>query len=530
MKPALPKSLIGLGVNFLTARTARRLREKSRDLRQQEAAFANRRDTLLQTDFGEDHGIEPGLTLAKFRERVPPRAYEGFIPYLARMRVGDPDVLAPGPCAFYAVSSGTTVGRTKYLPITTGMLAHFRAAGLASLLFYTARVGHVGIFRGQHLFLGGSTTLTALDSFKNGRAYAGDLSGITALNLPAWIERHYYEPGREIAQMADWPAKIAAIVTRTRHRDITLVAGIPSWLIILAEALLKASQREKYRASQLTGLWPNLECLVHGGVPLAPFQDEPARLFGPTVNFHEVYPASEGFIAAQDADPSLGLRLMTDVGLFYEFIPHATFDATHPGASGASAATLAEVKTGIDYVLLLTTPAGLTRYVIGDVVRFLSTTPPRLIYVGRTGLQLSAFGEHVIEKELTDALTALCRKHQWQIVNFHVAPLFIDRAAGRKRGAHEWWIELRPGSVRPPIGPAIARELDTALQHANEDYEAKRQGSGLDLHTVRLVIPGTFENWLKQHGKWGGQNKMPRCRSDRLIADELAQLSLFSNE
>lgn len=524
---ALPKSLFSLGANVMTARTARRLRAKGTALHEQKKVMLARFDELTDTAFGDDHGIAPDLTYAEFQARVLPRTYEDFLPYIRRMRAGEADVLAPGPCTFYAVSSGTTAGRTKYLPITAGMLDHFRRAGIDSLLYYTARVGHAGVFRGRHLFLGGSTTLTQLDGFKDGPAYAGDLSGITALNLPGWAEQHLYEPGRDIAQMADWPAKIAAIVERTRTRDITLVAGIPSWLIILAEALLRASRSGKSTASSLQGVWPNLECLIHGGVPITPFQDELRRLCGPTVTFHEVYPASEGFIATQDADTSLGLRLMTDVGLFYEFIRADRFDPAHPAAASTLAVPLEGVQVGVDYVLLLTTPAGLTRYVIGDVVRFLSTEPPRLIYVGRTSLQLSAFGEHVIEKELTDVLTELCQKQAWQIVNFHVAPLFIDRTAGRERGAHEWWIELKPGSVRTPIGPAMAEALDLALQRLNDDYEAKRQGGGLDLPVVRLVMPGTFETWLKHHGKWGGQNKTPRCRSDRVIADELAVLSPF---
>ncbi len=527
---AVPKSLFGLGANLMTTRAARRLRAKGTAVPEQNRVFQDRLADLAETDFGDDHGLEANLNYTEFQKRIAPRRYEDFIPYLRRMRVGEEDVLAPGACKFYAISSGTTAGRTKYLPITDGMLEHFRRAGVDSLLYYTARIGHAGVFRGRHLFLGGSTTLTALEGFKGGPAYAGDLSGITALNLPGWAEKHLYEPGRDIAQMADWPAKIAAIVERTRGRDISLVGGIPSWLIILAEALLTNSRFGKSRATDLTGIWPNLECMVHGGVPLGPFQEELRRLFGAKVTFHEVYPASEGFIAAQDTDTSQGLRLMTNVGLFYEFVPNAQFDPENPAAASALAVPLEGVKIGVDYVLLLTTPAGLTRYVIGDIVRFISTEPPRLIYVGRTSLQLSAFGEHVIEKELTDALTSHCQKQGWQIVNFHVAPSFIDRTAGRDRGAHEWWIELKPGSVRTPIGPPMAEALDAALQKANDDYEAKRRGGGLEMPIVRLVMPGTFETWLKHRGKWGGQNKMPRCRSDRVIADDLAQLSPFSQD
>jgi hypothetical protein len=180
---------------------------------------------------------------------------------------------------------------------------------------------------------------------------------------------------------------------------------------------------------------------------------------------------------------------------------------------------------GVDYILLLTTPAGLARYIIGDVVRFLSVDPPRLVYVGRTRLQLSAFGEHVIEKELTDALSAVLRRHGLAIANFHVAPVFADSSKGTVRGRHEWWIELKTaGGAGPDAGP-LAEELDAELQRLNEDYEAKRKGGGLDGPVVRLTARGVFEKWMRARGNWGGQGKMPRCRGDRLVADDLEKLT-----
>lgn len=526
--PVLPKSLFVLGASFQTARTSRRLKRRDTAVPQQHAAFRFLADQLASTEVGAEAGIERGIDYAKFRARVPVRAYEQFAPAIERMKRGEADVLWPGQCAFYAVSSGTTAGRTKWLPITEGMLAHFRHAGLASLLFYAARAGHPGVFRGRHLFLGGSTALTPIAASLPFTAFEGDLSGITALNLPGWAERHLYEPGTAIAQIADWPKKIAAIVARTAHLDISMLAGIPSWLLVLAEALLESATHGKVHPQNLQSLWPNFECLVHGGVPLAPFHEQLRSVMGPTVNFHEVYPASEGFIAAQDATADAGLRLMSDAGLFFEFLPLREFDETLPPHLGSKAVPLEGVRTGEDYVLLLTTPAGLTRYVIGDVVRFLSTEPPRLIYVGRTKLQLSAFGEHVIEKELTDSLVSVCQRHGWTIVNFHVAPAFVSSLTGQKRGRHEWWIELKSGTTITPTGPLLATELDRELIARNDDYAAKRQGGGLDAPTVRLVMPGFFTHWLRHRGKLGGQNKMPRCRSDREIADELTTIACFN--
>ncbi len=528
---APPKSLFRLGASLLTARTKRRIRDGRSAVPEQQKIFASLIAAMARCSFGKEHGLSASMTYSQFQQSAPPRTYEDFAPSIEKMKRGEADVLWPGRCAYYAVSSGTTAGRTKYLPITAGMFDHFKRAGLDSLLFYTARVGRNDLFSGKHLFLGGSTTLTPIEESKPFTAYAGDLSGITALNLPSWAEAHLYEPGTAIAQMSDWPAKIKAIAERTWNRDMTMIAGIPSWLLIVAEAIRERAAQANggTMPPHLQAVWPRLECLVHGGVPIDPYVKELRAALGPTINFHEVYPASEGFIAAQDADASAGLRLMTNAGIFYEFLPMADFDDRRLADLGPKAVPLEQTKPGVDYALLMTTPAGLCRYVIGDVVRFVSTDVPRLIYVGRTKLQLSAFGEHVIEKEVTDALLTVCRRHDWNIANFHVAPLFVDSATGQKRGRHEWWVELKPNTRETPTGPLLAPELDAELIRLNDDYEAKRKGGGLEPPVVRLVMPGTFEQWMRQSGKWGGQNKMPRCRSDRQVADALAAMTRFAD-
>ncbi len=514
------RQAVVLGAAVQTARIGRRLRVPHAAVQAQEAAFAGLIVRLAQTEFGRAAGLEPGTDYNVFRGLVPPRRYEEHAPWIERMKAGEADVLWPGRCRYFAVSSGTTAGRTKYLPVTEPMLAHFRRAGLESLCYYARRAGNAHVFRGRHLFLGGATTLAPLPEAAPHEAWAGDLSGITALHLPGWAEKYLYEPGREIATMADWPEKIRAIAERTAATDISLVGGIPSWLLILAEEL-----RRRTGKTTLSEVWPRFECLVHGGVPIAPFAEELRAAIGPQVNFHEVYPASEGFIAAQDSDAAAGLRLIADAGIFYEFLPLARYDERRLGELAAEVVPLAEVRSDTDYVLLMTTPAGLCRYVIGDVVRFVSTEPPRLIYVGRTKLQLSAFGEHVIELEVTDAVTEAAARHGQSVVNFHVAPRFPDPAANEPRGRHEWWIEFRPSLREMPKPETVAADLDRVLQRLNDDYEAKRKGGGLETPLVHLVAAGTFERWLKERGKWGGQNKMPRCRSDREIADELVRLA-----
>lgn len=510
---------VALGVGVRTARIGRRLEEPQRALRQQGRIWQDLVVRQAATDFGRLVGLERGLRYVEFRRRVAPRTYEDFAPWIERMTRGEADVLWPGRCAYFAVSSGTTAGRTKHLPITPAMLAHFRQAGLDSLCYYSHRVGRSTVFLGRHLFLGGATTLAPIPDARPLAAWSGDLSGITAAHLPRWVERQLYEPGREIAQMEDWTEKLRAMAARTATRNITLLAGIPSWLLILAGELQMRTGR-----FPLNEVWPRLECLVHGGVPVGPFAAQLRAAVGPSVNFHEVYPASEGFIAAQDDEPAAGLRLMSEAGIFYEFLPFSQFDESRRDQLADAVVPLAEVETGIDYALLLTTPAGLTRYVIGDVVRFVSTTPPRLLYVGRTRLQLSAFGEHVIEKELTDALAAACTSLGVTVANFHVAPRFVPSEDSAQRARHEWWIEF---ATAP--GPAelaqFADRLDVELQGRNADYQGKRIGRGLDTPVVQSVPAGTFERWLRSRGKWGGQNKMPRCRSDREVADELARFA-----
>lgn len=528
--PVVPKSFMKFGAGLLTARAAMRLRRQKAAEAVQERIYLHLLGKLAQASTWKQLGVEAGMRYDVFRRRVPLQTYEDLAPFIEHMKMGAEDVLWPGQCQIYAVTSGTTTGSPKYIPVTEPMLDHFRRATLDSMLWYTARVGHGGVFRSRHLFLGGSTTLSRILESDPFEAYAGELSGIEALNLPAWAEKHFYEPGPEIAQIADWQQKVAAIVERTARIDISLLAGMPPWVLLLAEALRSSETHGKARVVHLQGIWPNFECYVHSGVPIAPYQDDLRTILGPTVNFHEVYPSTEAFIAAQDADAPSGMRLMADAGVFFEFLPMSDFDDGRLLAVGSRAVPIEGVRAGVNYALVLTTPSGLARYLVGDVVRFVSTEPPRLIYVGRTKLQLNAFGEHVHEKELTDALVAVCRRNGWTIVHFHVAPMPGSSTTNRIHGRHEWWVELKPGTLTTPTGPIMAGELDAELRRHSDEYAAKRDSGVLDAPFVRLVMPGVFEHWLRYRGKWGGQYKMPRCRSDRIIADELGSSLQFARD
>jgi hypothetical protein len=526
----VPRSFLTLGAGLLSARASARLR-RERDASGVQADVLDNLIPKLAIGYVWNHaGIEAGMTHEDFRRRVPLHSYGDLASHIESMKKGADDVLWPGRCQIYALSSGTTGDLPKCIPMTEPMLGHFKRCGVDSALWYMARSRSTTVLRGRHLFTGGSTALTRIAESANFEAYTGELSAIAALNMPKWMEAHIYEPGTEIAQMTDWTAKVAAIAERTALLDIRMITAIPNWALIVAEAVRAHASRDGHRPAHLQAIWPNLECFTHGGIPVAPFQDELRGALGPTVAFHEVYRAAEGFIAAQDAEAAAGLRLMANAGIYYEFLPMSDFDESRLSALGGKAVPLSGVVTGVDYALVLTAPSGLARYVIGDVVRFTSTTPARLVYVGRTRLQLDAFGERVIEKEITDALLAVCRHNGWTIVNFHVAPLHPVSTTGKGGGRHEWWVELKAGTAITPTGPIIALELDTELRKQNRHYDSKRTEGVLDAPFVRLVMPGVFEHWMRYHGQWGGHNKMPRCRSDRVIANELGGALQFAKD
>lgn len=527
--PDWPKSFLTFRASLLTARVASRLRRRNHAPAEQGKAFNTLVEKLGATAFWRAAGVERGMTYDAFRKRVAPRGYDQLAPAIERMKRGEADVLWPGRCAFFVRTSGTTGHGHRHLPVSAEMLRHFRQAGQEALLYYTARTGHAGVFQGRHLFLSGSTTLVPLAEAQPHEAYAGNLSGIAALDLPRWAEKHLYEPGEQIAQIVDWTAKLAAIVARARNLDISLLAGMPPTALELIGKLCEADADGPASDRTVRESWPNLECYVHGGVPITPYQAQLRAVLGPEVNFHEVYPAAEGFIAAQDSNAGAGLRVITRHGVFFEFVPMADYDEARLEHLGPKAVPLAEVKRDVDYAVLLTTPAGLARYALGDVVRFVSVAPPRLIHVGRTKLQLNTFDERVSEKDLTDALVAVCQRHAWTIVNFHVAPRFLKTLTGQNHGQYEWWLELKPGTVATPVGPAIAAALDVELQRLSPAYAAKRRLS-IEPPIVRLVMPGLFEHWMRFQDKWGGEHKMPRCRSDRIVADELAQIAQFAQD
>jgi hypothetical protein len=517
-----PRFLVNFWMGYRVTRFARRLTAPGHGLLAQRTAFAKLMAQFAGTEFGRSHGLTAGTTYEQFRENVPPRTYDGFQPLVARMAAGEANVLAPGRCPFFVETAGTTGAVPKLLPVPEAMLAHFRLGLRDSLFLYAARAGHMGVFLGRHVHIGASTALTGENA-----TYRTTLDGMLALCLTPWVEANLYSPPPVVGRLPEGAEKIEATARAMLHRDVTLVGGTPAAICALALAAREAASTSKRRMTHLQTVWPNLECCLFSGAPLGLFAEPLRTSLGPTVKFHEVYAAAEGVFAAQDDTNSPGLRLLMNTGVFFEFLPLRDFNEATLANAGPRCLPPDKVQPGTDYVLFVTTPAGLCRYVPGDIVRFVSVDPPRLQLAGRTALQLNAFGECVSERELLETLQTVCSRNGWQAVGFHVAPLHQRIAAGQTINCHEWWLELRTHSLKTPTASVLGPQLDTELARRSQDYAAKRASHSLDFPTVRLVMPGVFEQWAREQHKIASASKMPRCRSDRAIADQLATLARF---
>ncbi|HKB57619.1 MAG TPA: GH3 auxin-responsive promoter family protein [Lacunisphaera sp.] len=517
-----PRFLVNFWAGYRVARFVRRLKAAGRGIEAQAAVFAKLMAQIAGTEFGRGHGLTAVTTYAQFRDAVPPQGYDHFKPLVERMANGEPDVLVPGRCLFFVESAGTTGESAKLLPVPEAMLAQFRRGLRDALFLYAARAGHNGVFLGRHVHVGASTAVNEAND-----AYCTSLDGMLTLCLTPWVEANLRSPLPAVSKLPEGAEKIAATARAMLRRDVTLVGGTPALLCALALAVREAAGPGRPRLAHLSMVWPNLECCLFTGAPLGLFGEALRASLGPTVNFHEVYAAAEGVFAAQDGGQAPGLRLLTDAGVFFEFLPLADFTEASLPNSGAKCLPLGKVKPGVDYVLLVTTPAGLCRYAPGDIVRFVSVDPPRLQFAGRTALQLNACGEHVSERDLLETLQAVCARNGWQAVNFHVAPYHRRIAAGQTINCHEWWLELGTHTIKTPTANVLGPELDAELAHRNRDYAARRASRTLDIPSVRLVVPGVFEQWAHEQHKTASASKMPRCRSDRLIADQLAALARF---
>lgn len=521
-----PRFLVELWVRYQVNRFNRRLKSLGRGIHAQNDAFRKLMAQFARTEFGQKHNLRPRTSYAQFAESVPPRMYDYFQPLVQRMVAGEANVLLPGTCHFYVETAGTFGQKPKLLPVPDRMLEHYRQGLRDTLFLYSAKVGHAGVFLGRHVHTGPSAAIK-----EEGTVYRTGLDGILTFAVTPWVEANLRSPPLDVANMVEGPLKITATVEAMRTIDVTLVAGAPAAILELAQACREAATGPgEEPPPHLQSLLSNLECMLYSGAPAGLYADALRLWVGPTVNFHELYAAAEGVFAASDNGPPAVLRLLTDGGIFFEFLPLRDFNEKTLANDRILCRSLEQVQPGVDYLLVVTTPAGLCRYVVGDIVRFVSIDPPRLQFFGRVACQLNAFGEHVTERELVETLLAVCLRNGWQAVNFHVAPYQRRVAAGKIISCHEWWLELGTHTIKTPTANALGPELDAELARRNPDYAARRSNGGVGTPSVRLVVPGIFADWAVAHHKVSGASKMPRCRSDRVIADQLAAIARFHPE
>lgn len=452
-----------------------------------------------KTSFGKDHNLREGMSLESFQKNVPVRDYEGIKKYVDRAVKGEENVLWPGKPMYFCKTSGTTSG-TKYIPITEDSLPNHLNSARNALLGQIAGSGNANFVSGKMMFLQGSPVLEET----KGGIPLGRLSGIVAHHVPNYLQRNRL-PSLEANSIEDWEKKVTAIVKETADQDLRLISGIPTWVQMYFEKLLKHT-----KAETVQDVFPNLSLFVHGGTSYAPYAERFKQLLGFDIERVELYPASEGFIAYQDKPGVEGMRLNIAEGIFYEFIP-----ADKYGEEDAPRLTIDQVELGVNYVIVITNKAGLYAYAIGDTVKFVSDDPYRLIVTGRIKHFISAFGEHVIGEEVESSIAEVNEKHGAVVRDFHLAP---EVAPKKGLPYHEWFIEFE---TKPKSMKDYSADLCSALQERNTYYSDLIKGKVIQTAVVKAVKKNGFNKAMDSNGKLGGQNKIPRLSNDRTFADQL---------
>jgi len=455
------------------------------------------------TEFGRQFQFSKIQSLADYKKAVPIQEYDDLKPFIDRMLNGEENVLWNTQVLWFAKSSGTTSDRSKFIPVSDESLKdnHYRASKDV-LTFYYATHPASDLLTGKGLVIGGSHQINQL----NDDVQYGDLSAVILQNSPFW-SNWIRTPDLSIALMDEWEQKIEALAQSTIHENVTSMAGVPTWLIVLLKRILEITGKQTIKE-----VWPSLELYLHGGVSFVPYKEQFEKLIGAPINYLEMYNASEGFFAAQDEIGADGMLLMCDHGIFYEFIPAEDFENPMP-----QTVQLNEVVLGKNYAPVITTNAGLWRYLIGDTIQFTSLNPFRIKVSGRIKHFINAFGEELIIDNADAAIAQACARTGARVKDYTAAPVYFS--AG-ENGAHEWLVafEKSPENIAD-----FTTELDAALKAANSDYEAKRHKDiALRLPLLRAVPPNTFEAWLQSKGKLGGQHKVPRLSNDRTFIEEIS--------
>lgn len=445
----------------------------------------------------------------KFRERIPIQDYESLKPFIERMMKGEQQVLWPTEVKWFAKSSGTTSEKSKFLPVSPELMVDcmFRG-GRDALGLYTRAFTDTQIFTGKALVMGGSHEVNQLSD----KSYYGDVSAVMIQNM-SFIGRMLRTPDIDIALMADWEEKIERMAQTTISENVTVLAGVPTWTLVLIKRIFEITG-----ASDLKEVWPNLKLYIHGGVSFTPYVEQfKACISSSDMNYWQTYNASEGFFGIQDQPGREDMLLMLDYGIFYEFIPSAKMYDEYP-----EAIPLEEVELGEKYAMVISTSAGLWRYKIGDLIEFTSIEPFRIKVAGRVKHFINAFGEELIVDNSDVAIRRACLRTESEIREYTAGPIYFD--SGLNDAGHQWLIEF----IKPPRDiNEFTVILDEELKKTNSDYEAKRyKDMVLQLPVIDILPEGAFYSWLEKRGKMGGQHKVPRLSNDRKIIEEILSYSL----
>ena len=454
------------------------------------------------TEFGRNYGFSRVQSVAGYKKTVPVQRYEDLKPFIDRMLKGEENVLWNTPVAWFAKSSGTTSDKSKFIPVSEESLKdnHYKASKDVLSLYYVSHP-ESDLLTGKGLVIGGSHQISNL----NNDVQYGDLSAVILQNSPFW-SNWIRTPDLSIALMDEWEEKIEKLAQSTISENVTSMAGVPTWLIVLLKRILEITGKKAIKE-----VWPSLELYMHGGVSFVPYRQQFEKLIGAPINYMEMYNASEGFFAAQDDLTQDGMLLLCDHGIFYEFMPASEWDKENP-----ETLQLNEVEVGKNYAPVITTNGGLWRYLLGDTIQFTSLNPFRIKVSGRIKHFINAFGEEVIVDNTDKAIAIACQRTGAAVSDYTAAPVYFSDEGN---GAHEWLLEFER---EPQSLQGFVAEMDAALQSINSDYEAKRHKDiALRLPEVTAIPKGSFAAWLGSKGKLGGQHKVPRLSNDRNTLDEI---------
>jgi hypothetical protein len=453
------------------------------------------------TEFGRKYKFSRLFTVKDFKNRIPIHEYNDLKSYIERMMAGEQNILWNTPIYWFAKSSGTTSDKSKFIPISEESLKDIHFKGSKDVLTnYYKNFPDSDLLTGKSLVVGGSHQVNSLDE----EIQYGDLSAVLMQNTPFW-GNWIRTPQLNIALLDEWESKIEQLAQSTIHENVTSLAGVPTWTIILIKRILEISGK-----NTLKEVWPNLELYMHGGVSFVPYRDQINKLIGAPINYLEMYNASEGFFAAQNMPDDEGLLLYTDHGIFYEFLPVEEYGKSNETIG------LKEVELNKNYAPVISTNGGLWRYLLGDTIEFTSLRPFKIKVTGRLKHFINAFGEEVIVDNADKAIAIASEKTNSIVKDYTAAPVFFSE---NNNGAHEWLIEFE---TAPNDFKRFTFELDEALKSLNSDYEAKRyKNIALRLPIIHSLQKNTFDHWLKSKGKLGGQHKVPRLSNERKMIEEI---------